>query len=314
MLQDFGRTYELTFWPRPRATRLRLDLSEARRLLVRAMGDAVGMRELRRMLATRSSGAAVPRLSDAEVIEQLAARIAKGVLRAYAEPVVARTYGAEEKGADEALAPWSVQEPDEAPVDDRLDVEAQVAAMKNAARKGVPFCEECEKARLAAAAAKPAPDPYAGTDVAAQAAVLKEAAQGGAPFCEECEKARLAAAAEAAKTTPAPDPYAGTDVAAQAAVLKEAAQSGAPFCEECARLAREKAAAEAQQPEAVDDAPAAFANADVAAQAGAMRAAADEGTPFCEECEKARQKAAAQAAAGGGEPPGADDATKGQGG
>jgi len=73
------------------------------------------------------------------------------------------------------------------------DPAAMAQALKDAAEKGSPFCEECAKA-AAEQLVSPAPEPEVDIDPAT-AAVLREAAQDGVPFCEECVKA---AAAEAA--------------------------------------------------------------------------------------------------------------------
>ena len=77
------------------------------------------------------------------------------------------------------------------------DNDAQSQTLIGAASGGEPFCEECEKARLAAktytgtAAEPPEPDSFApNSDGDAQAETLIAAARDGVPFCEECEKAR----------------------------------------------------------------------------------------------------------------------------
>ena len=106
-----------------------------------------------------------------------------------------------------------------------------------------------------------------------------------------------AAAAPAAEEA-ADDPETNTDVQAQAETLKQAAQNGTPFCEECEKLrkAREAEAAQAEpaaapQPEpAPPPPPADFPDHDTEAQAAVMTAAAEDGTPFCEECERLRKQ------------------------
>ncbi len=279
--EHLGNVYHLTFSAQAGAAAQRLSFNTARRLLG-VPASASRMRELRALLATRSPASVVSRMTDAEVVEHLASRIATRSLHVYTEEASRVAYrGAQQPEAlDDALAPMSLREVDE-PANDNLDVPAQVAVMKDAARDGTPFCEECEKARLAAL--EDAPEPFADTDVPAQAAAMRSAAEDGAPFCEECEKARLAL--EKAEAEAPPDAYADTDVPAQAATMRAAAEDGAPFCEECekARLALEKAEAP----------PDAYADTDVPAQAATMRAAAANGTPFCEECEKARLAALA---------------------
>lgn len=95
------------------------------------------------------------------------------------------------------------EEPEGFPEDH--DQAAQAQALQQAAKTGAPFCEECEKARLALLAQQQQPPPVAKTtppstgepgqfpanhDQAAQARALEGAAVDGVPFCEECEKAR----------------------------------------------------------------------------------------------------------------------------
>ena len=78
--------------------------------------------------------------------------------------------------------------------------------LKGAAEQGIPFCEECEKARQAKPVRKSVepPPPAAApalveestcspsVEVTALVQVLKNAAKRGVPFCEECEKADAA--------------------------------------------------------------------------------------------------------------------------
>jgi hypothetical protein len=192
--EHVGRRYELAFAPRPTTESLRFDRHTARRLLRVAMGDRAAMRRLRSLLAARVPFERVSRLTDAEVIEELAARVGMHDLHVYAEPIprpqVVLEHVAE---VDDALAPLSLRETEE-PVDDRIDAEAQAAVMRDAAKDGVPFCEECEKARPAQAR-PPEVEPFASTDVATQADAMRAAAAAGVPFCEECERARKAGAA-----------------------------------------------------------------------------------------------------------------------
>lgn len=87
--------------------------------------------------------------------------------------------------------------------------------LKDAAKLGIPFCEECEKARQAKPVRKSVepPPPAAApavveestfspsVEVTALAQVLKNAAKLGVPFCEECEKANAARRREPEVTT-----------------------------------------------------------------------------------------------------------------
>ena len=90
------------------------------------------------------------------------------------------------------------------------DPGSQAETLADAAEDGVPFCEECERARqkLASSTPPPAQTPAAipppsppeksfpaNHDAVAQAKSLSDAAKSGIPFCEECEKARKQAAA-----------------------------------------------------------------------------------------------------------------------
>jgi len=97
-------------------------------------------------------------------------------------------------------------------------------------------------------------------DQAAQAQALQRAAISGAPFCEECEKARqeLLAQQQLQQPQPAPAP----------AKKQTPVESGEP----------------GQFP----------AGHDQDAQARVLEAAAAEGVPFCEECEKAGQSQRAE--------------------
>jgi hypothetical protein len=193
-----SRTYELSFSPRVRQASLRLDVHAAKRLLAARIGHGERMRELRSLLATRSAAGAISSMTDTEVVDHLATRIAARRLHVYVETLRRRDYGFDPgTETEDALGPLSLAKVEE-PADERIDAVAQAVAMRQAAAEGLPFCEECEKARLAELASSKAeatPDPYADTDVAAQAAVMQQAAADGAPFCEECERARAAEAA-----------------------------------------------------------------------------------------------------------------------
>jgi hypothetical protein len=185
------RTLRLTPRPDPERAPLWLDRHAARRLLAESMRDATRVRTLRSFLAT--CGRAVSRMTDVEVIEDLAARIAMRRVYVYAEVIERVTHGVFEEAKEEALGPLSVQGIEEE-ADERIDVAAQVAAMCEAAEKARPFCEECEKAKqVAAVGAVTATDSYAETDVEKQAAAMRQAAAVGLPLCEECERARRAA-------------------------------------------------------------------------------------------------------------------------
>jgi hypothetical protein len=185
-----GSAYEVTSAPRSGSARsLRLDLLAARRLLA-PLGGAARIRPLRALLAARWTGAAVSRMTDAEVIDDLVMRVATSRLHVYAEPVRRFSYRFDETAeVHEALEPLSAREVEEPP-DDRIDAVAQALALRQAAQDGLAFCEECEKAQAEFEDLPPEPEPFASTDVAAQADALRQAAVDGVPFCEECERAR----------------------------------------------------------------------------------------------------------------------------
>jgi protein tyrosine phosphatase (PTP) superfamily phosphohydrolase (DUF442 family) len=78
------------------------------------------------------------------------------------------------------------------PRDDEIDAQAMAEAMKEAARLGMPFCEECTRARLRLAKTpRQERQPEDDIDAQAMARAMKEAARQGVPFCEECTRARL---------------------------------------------------------------------------------------------------------------------------
>lgn len=164
----------------------------------------------------------------------------------------------------------------------------------------------------AEAAAEAAAD-AAAADAAAQtgettttAAEALEAA--GAQPAEEIAPASAEATAAAEAAAAANADFATAEAETQAAVLQTAAGVGAPFCEECAKAAEEEEAAATEEvlpdeePETPAEDPAtervvmaeAAANSDVSdvdaeAQAATLQEAAEEGVPFCEECEKLRK-------------------------
>lgn len=213
----------IAFWwwePPARGARLAFtSRAEARAFLARLRAEPEGARGLRRLLASRQ-GATPSRLDDGEVIEQLAHLLSAGQLRSAAkarEPLTACDEGAEESEPPRFLvaAPPPVVEVARAvaPVtfEETIDAEVLAAALKEAARQGVPFCEECHKdavrkqredaakAKSAARAkARPAPAPVPETfspdvDAEAMAEAMKAAARDGVPFCEVCMKKELEA-------------------------------------------------------------------------------------------------------------------------
>jgi hypothetical protein len=79
----------------------------------------------------------------------------------------------------------------------------------------------------------------------------------------------------------------------QSEALIDAAMGGEPFCEECEKAKREAQASSRPPAEPAAEPDSMPPNHDGDAQAKTLIAAARDGVPFCEECEKARQQAAA---------------------
>ena len=116
------------------------------------------MSHLRALLGQESFS--VWRSSDHEVIRQCALWLVQGrlcvvraetavVLRPWVITNVRARADAEAPQPSRARSPQpaALQPPPEANPLDRVDHDAQAMALENAARDGVPFCEECEKAR-----------------------------------------------------------------------------------------------------------------------------------------------------------------------
>jgi hypothetical protein len=256
-LQAHGCIYELRpdapAGRAPAATRVRFADRQAALRFLRGVvaGDPAGLRALRRTLA------ALPAQSDSDVLEALAAALASSRLRVYARPRVRPVFArrdpieapVEPVFDPPPVAPVSVEAPPPELPPEFLEPATQAQALREAAADGVPFCEECEKARRAQPSAPPPlaaeSEEVARVDAAAQAQALREAARAGLPFCEECEKARRAqpsappppSIAEEAEE----DDAAQIDAATQASALRTAAASGAPFCEECEKARQAQA-------------------------------------------------------------------------
>lgn len=205
----------------------------------------------------------VHRLSDEQVLRQVANELQFGTLRAdlyaWRPQVITRTAEAAvvsvaapvvqpvaQPERVEAVAPQPVAAVVPAPVPEAASVAPSTAVaqaqdtlasmLEQAAQEATPFCEECERAKASdAAAGEPlAPSAEVQATQDAQAAVLEQAAQQATPLCEVCEQARAA--------QPAPEQNSGQQAieeaqGAQATVLEQAADSGAPFCEICERKA-----------------------------------------------------------------------------
>lgn len=243
VLRAHGKRYWISRVPAARAARARrLTFRDERAALLflrqLVAVDGEGYARVRRLLREQRFATRALRFDDDSVLHTLAAHIASSELLVHAtdEPLV--RYHFPEPVEEAAPAPIEVAavapEPEPPPPvtpAEFEDVEAQVAALRQAAEEGMPFCEECQKAREQAAL-EPSAD-FADTNEEAQVAALVAAAEEGVPFCEECEKAKLAAAEP-------PGELGATDAEAQAQVMVSAAETGAPFCEECEK-ARDRA-------------------------------------------------------------------------
>lgn len=174
--------------------------------------DAMVMAELTDLLRNSTTGGYIP--TDPQLIlQQLAEKMSSGEILLAVELCGPASVMAWEGAGDQEVdiaamtsaaepAPASDSPPTTSDADDSpeptlagtTDPAAMAQALKDAAEKGAPFCEECAKA-AAEELVSPSPEPEFDIDPAT-AAVLKEAAEDGVPFCEECIKAAMAEAAE----------------------------------------------------------------------------------------------------------------------
>lgn len=131
------------------------DLADARLRLAPAWGDDAAIEQLRLKTDALADGGDLSRLDDHTLLDTLAVAIAEHRLRepglrprllpiAPAEaPPPAPASGGRGR-APSVAAPAVPDEPE-------LDAAAMAAVLVQAAQDGVPFCEECEKARAARA-------------------------------------------------------------------------------------------------------------------------------------------------------------------
>jgi hypothetical protein len=146
------RTLEFYFWWERPAAGVAVpcrDRLAARTLLARlaARGD---LPALRRLALVELPGG---HLDDTELLDQLSAWMAAGKLRVMATPRwILFAQDGDEPEEQPAEIPFN-EPPPEVPVAlipdamPRIDQVAQAAALRRAATKGTPFCEECEKAK-----------------------------------------------------------------------------------------------------------------------------------------------------------------------
>jgi hypothetical protein len=120
-------------------------------------GDIFALCALRRLV-----GGTFPPLSDEEVAEEVAWRLASGVWVARRRRLQRMAVGGTESVAEAAAFPKEDRRPAAAPprtpapdaplFPDDIDPAAIAEAQKRAAALGVPFCEECLRAQMAMAA------------------------------------------------------------------------------------------------------------------------------------------------------------------
>jgi hypothetical protein len=263
------------------------DLVSARWFLSR-FRESLDFRRLREVVEDRVHGSTLFRLSDDDVIGQLAWVLWQGRLRVVELPAETWAYRPRERIVFPERAP-SVpvtvvrEEPVPAPAPPVPQAYLQPGVLERAAQEGRPFCEVCERALLESmfSSLHEVPDlpPAPRVEPRPEAVALREAATSGAPFCEACERALLEqmplAMAETIEEPSPPPPEPQPDAVA----LREAAGSGAPFCEACERALLERMplalaeTIEEPSPPAPEPQP---------AQAEALRSAAEHGAPLCE--------------------------------
>lgn len=161
--------------------------------------DDLNLQAARRALAEMEGPSVIFGWDNYRVLNALAHHIASRslVLRKIERPAPpALEYIGEEGSPPPEPAPPPAEEPQESPEEEEEEensaAEAQAEALVEAAEAGVPFCEECEKAKAAQQAEETASAAPEEVDAEAQAATLTQAAEAGVPFCEECEKAKKA--------------------------------------------------------------------------------------------------------------------------
>jgi hypothetical protein len=209
------------------------------------------MSELRQLLADARSNA-LQRATDRQVLEDVALRLSSGEFQVCAEsshpfhhdvteikiaaPVSDQELDAivQPPAAAAPAPPPPAPVPAEATLPENADADRIADALKEAARKGTPFCEECEKAPLSKRSIS-LPMPVAGG--------------GGAPAARSAE---VQAVLRSPATSPAEVPPSqgglspNVDPAEFARVMRQASAEGQPFCEECERARLKQASSQPQ--------------------------------------------------------------------
>jgi hypothetical protein len=193
-------------------------LADSQEFFCRFRFDQPAIRTLREVFLNVVPSRSFSGQSDDEVIEQLAWMLMTRRLTVWKRPLegLALSYVGVKRTSTPRPAPAAppAPPPRAAPApppkeDSNLDAAAQAAALREAARDGVPFCEECEKQRKAARqeeqAAAPAPPPGAPPEEVPAEPAVAAAESPAAPAEEEsvAEPALDAAPEEAGLAEPA---------------------------------------------------------------------------------------------------------------
>lgn len=234
----FGRGSYYQFYRRE-DIRTRWDLHSALQFLNGFRSDATAMAMLRRQVSKNGTATSQANVPDEQIVQTLARMLVSGEL-VVAYPNRQRYPDSPPPEAEAPpAAPPPRQKKETAPIEDeptfdgKHDGVAQAAVLIQAARSGIPFCEECSRAAKSAPFSpaqeekRPAPPPPPPPPPPP-----KPAEPAPPPPVEEPEEEKVVAAAPV-------EPSFGknADGEAQAAVLFEAAKDGTPFCEECERAA-----------------------------------------------------------------------------
>jgi hypothetical protein len=126
----------------------------ARDFLIRLLDENYSMSSLRGIAGERHYGGATWSLSDHQVLDLVAWDLFTGELRIAERPVTVHSGGARRETAepDDSNDDWPAPVPEEprAPKPELpTEFGPQATTLIEAAREGVPFCEECEAARRA---------------------------------------------------------------------------------------------------------------------------------------------------------------------
>ncbi len=129
------------------------DKAQALQFLGRFKGNPAYMAKLRSLVAGRGAWPDLSRLSDDWVLEQAALLLVSGELMVgfqWHEPMELPQGEAQQASGPSAPPPAAErQQEEDPPTFGAVDGAAPARALRNAAQDGVPFCEECERARAA---------------------------------------------------------------------------------------------------------------------------------------------------------------------